>query len=145
MRKWVLLGGAIVTEVSASLSLKAALEHPVWFVVVVLGYASAFVLLAFVLRAGMPLGVAYGVWGALGVALTAGFAALLFGETLTPVMLAGIAMVMAGVLAVEIGSQRAAGTKAAAAAAAAAAVAAAARSGAGGTDEATDPPGEAVR
>ncbi|WP_291036537.1 SMR family transporter [Herbiconiux sp.] len=145
MRKWVLLGGAIVTEVSASLSLKAALEHPVWFVVVVLGYASAFVLLAFVLRAGMPLGVAYGVWGALGVALTAGFAALLFGETLTPVMLAGIAMVMAGVLAVEIGSQRAASTKAAAAAAAAAAVAAAARSGAGGTGEATDPPGEAVR
>jgi small multidrug resistance pump len=140
MRKWVLLGGAIVTEVSASLSLKAALEHPVWFVVVVLGYASAFVLLAFVLRAGMPLGVAYGVWGALGVALTAGFAALLFGETLTPVMLAGIAMVMAGVLAVEIGSQRAASTKAAAAA----------RSGAGGSGEtagSTAPggPGEAVR
>jgi small multidrug resistance pump len=142
MRKWVLLGGAIVTEVSASLSLKAALEHPVWFEVVVLGYASAFVLLAFVLRAGMPLGVAYGVWGALGVALTAGFAALLFGETLTPVMLAGIAMVMAGVLAVEIGSQRAASTKAAGAAAA--------RSGAGGSGEtagSTAPggPGEAVR
>lgn len=113
MRKWLLLSGAIVTEVAASLSLKAAVEHPVWFVVVVVGYVSAFVLLAFVLRAGMPLGVAYGVWGALGVALTAGFAALLFGETLTPVMLAGIAMVMAGVLAVEIGSQRASGTKAA--------------------------------
>ncbi|MFB2585417.1 DMT family transporter [Herbiconiux liukaitaii] len=108
MKKWFLLGAAILTEVSASLSLKAALDHPGWYVLVVAGYLAAFVLLAFVLRAGMPLGVAYGVWGALGVALTAGFAALLFGETLTPVMLVGIAMVMAGVLAVEIGSQRAA-------------------------------------
>ena len=113
MRKWMLLAGAIVSEVSASLSLKAALEHPGWFVVVVAGYLAAFVLLALVLRAGMPLGVAYGVWGALGVALTAGLAALLFGETLTPLMLVGIAMVMAGVLAVEIGSQRAASTAAA--------------------------------
>ncbi|MFB2580549.1 multidrug efflux SMR transporter [Herbiconiux sp. P15] len=108
MKKWFLLGAAILTEVSASLSLKAALDHPGWYVLVVAGYLAAFVLLALVLRAGMPLGVAYGVWGALGVALTAGFAALLFGETLTPVMLVGIAMVMAGVLAVEIGSQRAA-------------------------------------
>jgi small multidrug resistance pump len=117
VKKWVLLGGAIVTEVSASLSLKAALEHPLFYVVVVVGYLSAFVLLAFVLRAGMPLGVAYGVWGALGVALTAALAVVLFGETITPVMLLGIAMVMAGVLTVEIGSQRAAATSGAAEAA----------------------------
>jgi small multidrug resistance pump len=114
MKRWLLLSGAIVTEVSASLSLKAALEHPAWYVVVVLGYGSAFVFLALVLRAGMPLGVAYGVWGAIGVALTAGLAALIFGEALTPLMLVGIALVMAGVLAVEIGSQRAVAAQAAA-------------------------------
>lgn len=107
LRAWLLLGGAIVTEVTASLSLKAALEHPSWFVVVVIGYVSAFVLLAFVLRAGLPLGVAYGVWGASGVALTAVMSAVVFGEPLTPAMVCGLVLIMAGVLCVEVGSQRA--------------------------------------
>ncbi len=102
--RWILLAGAIVSEVTASLSLKAALEQPVFFVVVVTGYVAAFVLLAAVLRRGMALGVAYGVWAALGVAATALLSAALFGETLTPTMLAGIALVIAGVLCVELGS-----------------------------------------
>jgi small multidrug resistance pump len=105
---WILLAGAIVSEVTASLSLKAALEQPAFFVVVVIGYAAAFVLLAAVLRRGMALGVAYGVWAALGVAATALLSAALFGETLTPTMLAGIALVIAGVLCVELGSHPAA-------------------------------------
>lgn len=108
MKKWPLLAGAIVTEVAASLSLKAALEQPALYVVVVVGYAAAFVLLTFVLRAGMPIGVAYGIWGACGVALTALLSALIFGEPLTPLMLAGMALVIIGVLCVELGSGRAA-------------------------------------
>ncbi len=106
--RWILLAGAIVSEVTASLSLKASLEQPVFFVVVVTGYVAAFVLLAAVLRRGMALGVAYGVWAALGVAATALLSAALFGETLTPTMLAGIALVIAGVLCVELGSHPAA-------------------------------------
>jgi small multidrug resistance pump len=102
--KWILLAGAIVSEVTASLSLKAALEQPVFFVIVVVGYVAAFVLLAAVLRRGMALGVAYGVWAALGVAATALLSAALFGESLTPIMLAGIGLVIAGVLCVELGS-----------------------------------------
>jgi small multidrug resistance pump len=77
-------------------------------VLVVAGYGTAFVLLAAVLRRGLPIGVAYGVWAALGVTLTAVGAAAVFGEALTPLMLAGIGLVVAGVLCVEIGSQRAA-------------------------------------
>ncbi|MBB1020169.1 QacE family quaternary ammonium compound efflux SMR transporter, partial [Dietzia sp. E1] len=57
--------------------------------------------------AGLPLGVAYGIWGATGVALTAGLSALIFAEPLTPLMVAGIAVIIAGVLCVELGSQRA--------------------------------------
>jgi small multidrug resistance pump len=105
--KWVLLGAAIVTEVAGSLSLKGALEYPALYVVVVVGYLAAFVLLTLVLRAGMPVGVAYGIWGALGVALTALLSALIFGEPLTPLMIAGMALVIAGVLCVEVGSTRA--------------------------------------
>lgn len=111
MRKWVLLGGAITVEVTASLSLKAALDVPAWYIAVVIGYVTSFVLLGLVLRAGMPLGVAYGVWGALGVAATALLSAVLFGEPLTPVMLCGLLLIIAGVLCVELGAQRAAAAK----------------------------------
>lgn len=104
---WLLLAAAICSEVAASLSLKAALGHPAWYVLVVTGYASAFTFLAAVLRRGMPVGVAYGVWAALGVTLTALLAALVFGESLSPLVLAGIALVVTGVLCVEVGSHRA--------------------------------------
>lgn len=105
MRKWVLLLGAISVEVSASLSLKGALDHPWLYTVVVTGYVSSFVLLGFVLQAGMPLGVAYGIWGALGVAGTAVMSSVLFDEPLTGLMVAGMGLVIAGVLLVEVGSQ----------------------------------------
>jgi small multidrug resistance pump len=108
MKKWLLLAGAIASEVSGSLSLKAALDHPAWYVLVVVGFVGAFVLLALVLRAGLALGVAYGVWGAIGVASTAILSALVFSEPLTPVMVLGLAVIIGGVLCVELGARRAA-------------------------------------
>lgn len=105
--RWLYLGAAIACEVTGSLSLKGALDQPALYAVVVIGYLGAFVFLARTLKAGLPLGVAYGIWGATGVALTAGLAALIFGEPLTPLMGAGIAVIIAGVLCVELGSQRA--------------------------------------
>ncbi len=107
MRTWALLGGAICSEVTGSLSLKAALDRPVLYAVVVVGYVASFVLLAEVLRAGMPLGVAYGIWGALGVALTAVLGAAIFGEALNALIFAGLALIIGGVLLVEFGSHRA--------------------------------------
>lgn len=108
VKKWLLLITAILTEVSATLSLRAALDHPAWYVVVVGGYLAAFTALSFVLREGMGLGVAYGIWGATGVVLTAVFATFLFGDPLTATMGVGIALVIGGVLCVELGSQAAA-------------------------------------
>ena len=105
--KWILLLAAVATEVSASMSLKAALDRPAFYVVVAAGYLASFVLLARVLRLGMPLGVAYGIWAALGVSATALLSALLFAEALTPTMLLGLALIIAGVLVVELASERA--------------------------------------
>ena len=115
---WLWLAGAIVVEVTASLALQAAVEAPGWYALVVAGYLSAFVCLSRVLKGGMAIGVAYGIWGASGVALTAVMAAVLFGQALTCVMVAGLVLVVAGVLLVELGSQRALAARAAAAAAA---------------------------
>jgi multidrug transporter EmrE-like cation transporter len=111
VKKWLLLIAAIVTEVSATLSLRAALDHPAWYVVVVVGYLVAFTALSFVLREGMGLGVAYGIWGATGVVLTAILATILFGDPLTATMGLGIALVIGGVLCVELGSQAAAASE----------------------------------
>lgn len=106
MKKWLCLAGAIVTEVAATLALKGALDLPVLYIVVITGYSSAFLLLSLGLRDGLPLGVAYGVWGATGVALTALLSRLLFDEQITPAMTAGILIVMAGVVLVNLGARR---------------------------------------
>jgi small multidrug resistance pump len=52
----------------------------------------------------MPLGVAYGIWAAAGVALTAIAGRLLFQERLTWVMSLGIVLIIGGVLLVEVGA-----------------------------------------
>lgn len=107
MTKWLLLAVAIASEVSASLSLKAALDDPRFYVIVAAGYVTSFSLLAVVLRLGMPLGVAYGIWSALGVAFTAVLSSVIFGEPFTGLMGIGLAVIIAGVLLVELGSHRA--------------------------------------
>jgi small multidrug resistance pump len=50
----------------------------------------------------MPVGIAYGVWTACGVALVAVIARYLFKEPLTPMMLLGIGFIIAGVLTIEM-------------------------------------------
>lgn len=113
---WVWLAGAVTVEVTASLALQAAVDAPGWYALVVVGYLSAFVCLTRVLKGGMAIGVAYGIWGAAGVALTAVMAAVLFGQALTGVMIVGLVLIVAGVLLVELGSQRAHAARARAAA-----------------------------
>ena len=73
----------------------------------VAGYLASFSFLTLVLRAGMPVGVAYGIWGALGTAITAVLAAIIFGDPFTGPIIAGIGLIIAGVLMVELGSRRA--------------------------------------
>ncbi|MFD0901485.1 DMT family transporter [Actinomadura sediminis] len=107
MNKWAPLLAAILLEVTATLSLRAAVDRPAWYALVTVGYLGAFVGLSFALRAGLGVGVAYGVWAAAGVVLTAVLAAVIFDDALTATMGVGIALVIAGVLCVELGSQRA--------------------------------------
>jgi small multidrug resistance pump len=104
MKKWFLLGGAIVAEVAGTLTLRATVDHPAWVPVVVAAYAMAFVLLGFTLRAGMKIGAAYGIWGATGVALVALFGIVVFGERLGATALIGIGVIVAGVILIETGS-----------------------------------------
>ena len=66
------------------------------------GYLASFWLLSLSLSLGMPVGIAYGIWSACGVALVAVIAKFVFGEPLTLLMGAGIALIIAGVVMVEL-------------------------------------------
>lgn len=101
---WLALAGAILVEVVATLSMKASdgFRKRVWLVPVVLGYVASFGLLSYSLSLGMPVGIAYGVWSACGVALVAVLARYLFQDPLTPLMVLGIGLIIAGVLTIEV-------------------------------------------
>ncbi|MET0898251.1 MAG: SMR family transporter [Mycobacterium sp.] len=101
---WLVLAGAILVEVAATLGLRASdgFRRKVWLVPVIVGYVVSFSLLSWSLSLGMPVGIAYGVWSASGVALVAVLARFLFAEPLTWLMGLGIAFIIAGVLTIEV-------------------------------------------
>lgn len=101
---WLFLCTAIVFEVGGTLCLRMSLENKRWYAGVLTGYLVAFTMLARTLAGGMALGVAYGIWAAAGVALTAVLGRILFKEPLTWLMGLGIVLIIGGVLLVEMGA-----------------------------------------
>ncbi|WP_196837143.1 DMT family transporter [Zhihengliuella flava] len=102
---WAVLAIAVLAEIGGTLSLRAATGGSRWWYASVGAcYVTAFTLLSVALAEGMPLGIAYGVWAASGVALTAVLGRLIFKEPLSPMMLLGIVMICGGVLLIEQGA-----------------------------------------
>jgi small multidrug resistance pump len=106
MNNWIFLGGAVVAEVIATSALKASegFSKLVPSLVVVAGYAVAFYLLSLTLRS-IPVGIAYAVWSGLGVVLIALVGWLVFGQRLDAPALAGMALIVAGVLVMNLFSK----------------------------------------
>ena len=101
---WLALAGAILVEVVATLSLRASdgFRKKAWIAPIITGYLLSFYLLYVSLGLGMPVGIAYGVWSACGIALVAVIARFLFNEPLTPMMGLGIVLIVGGVLTIEL-------------------------------------------
>lgn len=104
---WFALIGAIVIEVSATMAFRASegLRKKAWAPAVIGGYLASFTLFSVALRHGIPVGVAYGIWSATGIALAAVLARVIFKEPLTRTMTAGIGLIAVGVLLVELGGR----------------------------------------
>jgi small multidrug resistance pump len=102
---WLWLAGAILAEVTATLSLRFSdgFSRLLPAALVVVFYGASFYCLSRALIRGMPLGVAYGVWAAAGVTLIALLGVAVLGERLTPEQVVGVVLVIAGVLALELG------------------------------------------
>ncbi|MBN4665912.1 QacE family quaternary ammonium compound efflux SMR transporter [Pandoraea nosoerga] len=100
---------AIVAEVIATSALKASEGFtrvgPV--AIVVAGYGSAFYMLSLTLRT-IPVGVAYAMWSGLGIVLISVAARVLFGQKLDAPAMLGMALIIAGVLVMNLCSKSAA-------------------------------------
>ncbi len=101
---WVALAGAIGFEVIGTIALRASegFRKRIWIIPVTIAYLVSFYLLWLTLALGMHVGIAYGVWTACGVGLVAVAARVLFREPLTWLMGLGIALIVAGVLTIEM-------------------------------------------
>jgi quaternary ammonium compound-resistance protein SugE len=100
---WVMLVTAGVLDVGWAISMKYAegYTRPGWSLVslVLLG---AFVFLLGRALQVLEIGVAYTVWTGIGAVGTLTMGVLLFGETLSPMKIAGIVMVMIGIVALKL-------------------------------------------
>ncbi len=104
MGPWTKLALAIVVEVAATLALRQSdgMTQPVWTAAMVIGYLVSFWLLAQI-TGDLEIGVIYAVWSAAGTALVAAIGIALFGEQLSALKLVGLALIIGGVVALNLG------------------------------------------
>jgi len=102
---YLLLAVAILAEVTGTISLQLSngFSRLGPSLVVVVGYVISFLLLSIVLKRGLPVAVAYAVWSALGVALIAGVGVVWLDQRLSALQVLGLGLVVAGVVALEVG------------------------------------------
>lgn len=93
---------AVVAEVIGTAALKSArgFTRPWPSVAVVLGYGVAFYCLSRAL-ATIPVGIAYAIWSGMGVLLITLIGWWLYGQRPDPPALAGMALIVAGVVVVQ--------------------------------------------
>lgn len=108
MNPYLLLGTAIVLEVFATAMLKASDSFTrLWpSFATAAGYAASFYCLSLVLRS-VPVGVAYAIWSGVGIVITAIVALVAFGQRLDAPALAGMGLIVAGVLVINLFSKTA--------------------------------------
>ncbi|REF00134.1 DMT family transporter [Thermomonospora umbrina] len=101
---YVLVGLAIAAEVMATLSLRASEGFTKWgpSAVVVVGYIVSFILLAKALTS-LNVGPVYAIWSALGTIGAFVGGVLLFDEPVRPVAIAGAAIIVVGVVVMNVG------------------------------------------
>jgi quaternary ammonium compound-resistance protein SugE len=100
---WLMLLAAGALDVIWALSMKAAQGYTrLGWTVLSLAALAAFVWLLGRALLVLPVGSAYAVWTGLGAAGTALVGALCFGEALTLPRMAGIALIVAGVVALKM-------------------------------------------
>ncbi|WP_099355495.1 DMT family transporter [Fredinandcohnia onubensis] len=99
MKGYLALSISIICEIFATAMLKMSEGFTVLFpsVGVIIGYGLAFYCLSLCLKT-LPLSLAYAIWSGVGTALTAVIGALVWGEVFSTLKLAGIILIIGGVI-----------------------------------------------
>ena len=100
---YLYLAIAIVAEVIATSSLRACEGFTrLWpSVVVLVGYAVAFYFLSLTLRS-MSVGIVYAIWSGVGIVLVSLIAWILFGQKLDLPAMVGMALIIVGVVVINL-------------------------------------------
>ncbi|AXK38814.1 DMT family transporter [Crenobacter cavernae] len=106
MHPYLSLAVAIVAEVIATSALKASdgFTRPLPSLIVATGYGLAFWMLSLVLKT-VPVGVAYALWSGLGIVLVSLVAMAVYGQKPDLAAIAGIALIIAGVVVLQLFSK----------------------------------------
>jgi len=106
---WIHLAIAIVAEVIGTSFLRASagFTRPLPTALVAIGYGTAFYFLSLTLDT-IPMGVAYAVWSGVGVTLIAVIGWVFMGQRLDPAGVAGMTLIVAGVVVLNLFSKSAA-------------------------------------
>ncbi len=102
---YVLLAAAVICEVfgTSMMKLSNGFQKKLPILGIVAGYALAFALLGLAVKE-LPLGLAYGIWGGVGAALTAVVGAVFWKEGMGVRKVIGVLLVVAGIAALEMGA-----------------------------------------
>lgn len=108
MSAYYLLAIAICAEVIGTVSMKAVkgLSTPVPLLLVIVGYGVAFWMLTLVVRS-IPVGVAYAVWAGMGIVMVSVAALFIYGQKLDLPAIAGMGLIVAGVVVIQLFSKTA--------------------------------------
>ncbi|MCY1390119.1 Multidrug transporter EmrE [compost metagenome] len=108
MTAYYYLAIAICAEVIATVSMKAVkgFSTPLPLILVIAGYALAFWMLTLVVRS-IPVGVAYAVWAGMGIVMVSVAALFIYGQKLDVPAMAGMALIVLGVVVIQLFSKTA--------------------------------------
>jgi small multidrug resistance pump len=114
MSPWVKLAFAIGLEVCATISLRQShnFTNLWWSAAMVVGYIGSFALLAQITDQ-LEIGVIYAIWSAAGTAVVATLGIMLFNEQLTLTKVIGLVLIIAGVVALNLGESGGSGEESA--------------------------------
>ncbi len=109
MTTYLYLFLAILAETLGTSALQASQQFSRFWpsVAVVVGYAASFWFMALTLKV-LPVGIVYAIWSGLGIVLIAAIGYLVFGQKLDAPALAGIGLILAGIVVIHLFSKTAA-------------------------------------
>jgi len=105
MLYWLALGGAIALEIAGTVSMKLShgFSRPLPSVLLFVFYALSFALMTIAVKR-IDVSVSYAIWSGVGTATIALIGVYWFRESLTPIQIASIVLIILGVIGLRAGA-----------------------------------------